>query len=87
MVKIDGAKVKLLREKQGLTQLYIATAVQVTTDTISRWENKRYPSIKKENGLNLAEALGVDLEYLLETVTDDSPQTVFTAAKTTIISK
>ncbi len=67
MVKIDGTKVRQLREQQGLTQLYVATAVQVTTDTISRWENKRYPSIKKENGLKLAEALGVELEDLLET--------------------
>lgn len=66
MVKVDGAKIKYLREKQGLTQLYIATAVHVTTDTISRWENKRYPSIKKENGLKLAEALNVDLNELLE---------------------
>ena len=46
MVKIDGARVRRLREQKGLTQLYVATAVQVTTDTISRWENKRYPSIK-----------------------------------------
>lgn len=66
MVKIDGAKVKRLREQQGLTQLYVATAVQVTTDTISRWENKRYPSVKKENCLRLAEALGVSLEEILE---------------------
>ncbi len=66
MVKIDGEKVKELREQQGLTQLYIATAVQVTTDTISRWENKRYPSIKKENGLKLAEALDVELADILE---------------------
>jgi len=73
MVNIDGAKVKLLRESQGLTQLYLATAVQVTTDTISRWENRRYPSIKKENGLNLAEALGVELEELLETTVDSPP--------------
>jgi len=66
MVKIDGAKIKRLREQQGLTQLYLATAVQVTTDTISRWENRRYPSIKKENGMKLAEALNVVLEDLLE---------------------
>ncbi len=65
MIKIDGAKIKSLREQQGLTQLYLATAVQVTTDTISRWENKRYPTIKKENGLKLAEALNVPLEELL----------------------
>lgn len=66
MVKIDGAQIKRLREEQGLTQLYLATAVQVTTDTISRWENRRYPSIKKENGIKLAEALNVKLEDLLE---------------------
>jgi transcriptional regulator with XRE-family HTH domain len=76
MVKIDGAKVRQLREEQGLTQLYVATAVQVTTDTISRWENKRYPSIKKENGLKLAEALGVPLESLLETTEPETPATI-----------
>lgn len=65
MVKVDGAKIKYLRESQGLTQLYLATAVQVTTDTISRWENKKYPTIKKENGVKLAEALNVTLEELL----------------------
>jgi transcriptional regulator with XRE-family HTH domain len=67
MIQIDGQKIKLLREQQGLTQLYLATAVDVTTDTISRWENKRYPSIKKENGLRLADALNVELEEILDT--------------------
>ena len=66
MVKIDGQKIKQLREQQGLTQLYLATAVEVTTDTISRWENRRYPSIKRENGIRLAQALNVPLEDLLE---------------------
>lgn len=66
MVKIDGSKVRSLRESKGLTQLYIATVVGVTTDTISRWENKRYPSIKEENGLKLAEALEVSLQQILE---------------------
>ena len=66
MVKIDGSKVRSLREAQGLTQLYMATVVGVTTDTISRWENKRYPSIKEENGLKLAEALEVTLDDILE---------------------
>ena len=67
MVRIDGGKVRHLREAKGLTQLYIATVVGVTTDTISRWENKRYPTIKQENGLNLAEALEVSLDDILET--------------------
>ena len=74
MVKIDGAKIKLLREQQGLTQLYLATSVEVTTDTISRWENRRYPSIKRDNGLKLAEALNVQLEDLLEDGTDDTQE-------------
>ena len=66
MVKIDGSKVKSLREAKALTQLYIATVVEVTTDTISRWENKRYPSVKEENALKLAEALEVSLDEILE---------------------
>ena len=66
IVHIDGAKIKQIREEQGLTQLYVATVVGVTVDTISRWENKRYPGIKKENGLKLAEALEVDLEELTD---------------------
>jgi transcriptional regulator with XRE-family HTH domain len=66
MVKIDGDKVRKLRESLELTQLYLATAVGVTTDTISRWENRRYPTIKKENALKLAEALEVSLEEILE---------------------
>jgi transcriptional regulator with XRE-family HTH domain len=66
MVRIDGDKVRKLRESLELTQLYLATAVGVTTDTISRWENRRYPTIKKENALKLAEALDVSLEEILE---------------------
>ncbi len=66
MVKIDGSKIRAIREEKGLTQLYVATAVEVTTDTVSRWENKRYPTIKKENGLKLAEALEVELSEILD---------------------
>jgi len=66
MVKIDGSTVRSLRESKNLTQLYIATVVGVTTDTISRWENKRYPSIKEENARKLAEALEVSLAEILE---------------------
>ncbi len=72
MVRIDGAKIKRLREGQGLTQLYLATAVEVTTDTISRWENRRYPTIKKENALKLAEALNVGLDDLLEAAEENT---------------
>jgi transcriptional regulator with XRE-family HTH domain len=78
MTRIDGKKIRRIREQKGLTQLYLATVVGVTTDTISRWENRRYPSIKQENGVKLAEALEVELEEILETNTtpdqDEAPE-------------
>lgn len=76
MVRIDGMKVRTLRETKGLTQLFLATSVGVTTDTISRWENKRYPTIKKENGLKLAEALEVELAMILEDEEAAEPETL-----------
>ena len=66
MASIDGEKVRQLREAKGLTQLYLATYVGVTTDTISRWENRRYPNIKQENAEKLAEALEVELDAIIE---------------------
>jgi|GEM_PF-181654 len=66
MVAINGAAIRRIREEKGLTQLYVATVVGVTTDTISRWENRRYPNIKKENALKLAEALESGLAEILE---------------------
>ena len=66
MVNIDGARIRRIREEKGLTQLYVATVVGVTTDTISRWENRRYPNIKKENALKLAEALEAQLADIID---------------------
>jgi transcriptional regulator with XRE-family HTH domain len=66
MVNIDGAKIRRIREEKGLTQLYVATVVGVTTDTISRWENRRYPTIKKENAVKLAEALEAPLADIID---------------------
>lgn len=60
-VLIDGDKIRQIRQNQGLTQLYVATSLGITTDTVSRWENKRSPSIKLENAEKLAEVLGVEL--------------------------
>ena len=65
-VNLDGTRVRTIREAKGLTQLYVATAVGVTTDTISRWENRRYPTVKRENALKLAEILEVDISDILE---------------------
>jgi len=64
-VAIDGAALKRIREEQKLTQLYVSKVVGVTTDTISRWENNRYPSMRRDNALKLAEALEVEIDALL----------------------
>ena len=64
-IDINGDKIRSVREQKGLTQLYLATVVGVTTDTISRWENRRYPAIKLDNAKKLAEALEILLEELL----------------------
>lgn len=74
-VSVDGNMARRIREEKKLTQLYVAKVVGVTTDTISRWENNRYPSIKRENALRLAEALEVAVEEILrrETAADAEP--------------
>ena len=65
VVAVDGSKVRSIREAKKLTQLYVANVVGVTTDTISRWENNRYPTIKRDNAEKLATALEVDLSLIL----------------------
>src|SRR6266545_5345999 len=65
VVAIDGVKIKAIREIKKLTQLYVASVVGVTTDTISRWENNRYPTIKRDNAEKLASALEVELADIL----------------------
>ncbi|NIQ96972.1 MAG: helix-turn-helix transcriptional regulator [Desulfuromonadales bacterium] len=64
-VCLDGSSVRRIREEKNFTQLYVAKVVGVTTDTISRWENNRYPTIKRSNAIRLAEALEVDLAAIL----------------------
>jgi transcriptional regulator with XRE-family HTH domain len=65
-VAIDGAAIRRLREEKRLTQFYIAKVVAVTTDTVSRWENNRYPTIRRDNALKLAEALEVEIDDILK---------------------
>jgi transcriptional regulator with XRE-family HTH domain len=65
-VAVDGNALRRIREEKRLTQLYVSKVVGVTTDTVSRWENNRYPTIRRENAVKLAEALEVDLEDILK---------------------
>ncbi len=74
-VRLDSKKIKAIREERGLTQLYVATVVGVTIDTISRWENKKYPSVKRENAIKLAQTLEVDVEEILEQDNQQSDNT------------
>ena len=71
-VCLDSTEVKRVRERLQLTQLYVSKIVGVTTDTISRWENNRYPTIRRENALKLAEALEVPLADLLLKPVEDA---------------
>jgi len=65
-VSIDGAAIRRIREEKRLTQLYVAKVVGVTTDTVSRWENNRYPTMRRDNALKLAEALEAELDEILK---------------------
>jgi len=65
-VSIDGESIRRIREEKRLTQLYVAKVVGVTTDTVSRWENNRYPTIRRDNAIKLAEALEVSLDEILK---------------------
>ena len=70
----------------SLTQLYVSKVVGVTTDTISRWENNRYPTIRRENALKLAEALEVQLaDILLKPVAEESAPAVTTREKSPFV--
>ncbi len=75
-VAIDGEAVRRIREEKRLTQLYVSKVVGVTTDTVSRWENNRYPTIRRDNALKLAEALEVTLTDILKQnpVTEESAE-------------
>ena len=64
-VRIDGGRVRSAREARGLTQLYVAEVVGVSVDTVSRWENNRTPTVRRENAEALAGALGVGLDEIL----------------------
>jgi transcriptional regulator with XRE-family HTH domain len=87
-VSIDGEAIRRTREEGKLTQLYVSKVVGVTTDTVSRWENNRYPTIRRDNALKLAEALEVELESILkreepstELLTEDLPLIVKSSAR------
>jgi transcriptional regulator with XRE-family HTH domain len=51
----------------------VAKVVGVTTDTVSRWENNRYPSIKRDNVSRLAEALDCSMTDIIRKEAEEIP--------------
>lgn len=85
-VCIDATEVKRIREGAQLTQLYVSKVVGVTTDMISRWENNRYPTIRRENALKLAEALEVHLDdILLKPIADESDAAIIPRKRSPLV--
>lgn len=69
MMKFDGAKMKLLREKAGLSQSGLAEKMGKQQSTIALWENGGYAP-KVTNSLKIAVALGVSMGDLY---TEETP--------------
>lgn len=66
-----GERIKSLREKANLKQLDLANAMQVTPQSVSKWERgENYPDIV--GLLKMAKILGVTTDYLLG-VADEKP--------------
>ena len=66
-----GQRIKELREKADLKQLDLANAMQVTPQSVSKWERgENYPDIV--GLLKMAKILGVTTDYLLG-VTEEKP--------------
>lgn len=66
-----GERIRQLREKSGLKQLDLANAMQVTPQSVSKWERgENYPDITVL--LKMAKIFGVTTDYLLG-VTDEKP--------------
>lgn len=60
-----GAKLREARLKEGLTQEYVAEAIQVSRQTISNWENERfYPDIVSV--IKLSDLYHISLDQLLK---------------------
>ncbi|MHB8765688.1 MAG: helix-turn-helix domain-containing protein, partial [Deferrisomatales bacterium] len=65
-LRLDGDRIRTLREDKGLTQLYVAEVAGVSVATVSRWENNRTPAVKRENAEALAQALEVEVDQILQ---------------------
>ena len=70
-----GNKIKQLRQKSGLTQNQLASALGVTAQAISKWENSvtmpditLLPQIAIEFGISIDELFDLTLEQKLDRI-------------------
>lgn len=60
----QGKRIKLAREKLGISQIELAKAIGVSNVTISNWEQDVH-GLRADNAEKLAKGLGVSAQYLL----------------------
>lgn len=84
--KVDGAKVRRLRDEEWLSQEELAQKAHVAIHTISRMETGKHPYPRRSTIFAVADALGVKPEELLrpennsgdahplDSPADDNPQ-------------
>lgn len=61
-----GDLIKKTRMEKGLTQEMLAEKVGVKKSAVAKWENGRVSEIKRSNLKNLADALGLNPNELLD---------------------
>ncbi|MDR0615189.1 MAG: helix-turn-helix domain-containing protein, partial [Synergistaceae bacterium] len=69
---VTGVRMKELRNKIGVTQAQLAEKLDVTNDTVSRWE-RGVLEIGRDSLLRLAAALDTSVAYLIGETEDSSP--------------
>ena len=67
-----GERVRLLREKSGMTQADLANLVDTDGNTVSRWERNKL-GVRSENLKKLAAALNTSITYLLGETDEPGP--------------
>ncbi|HBL36580.1 MAG TPA: XRE family transcriptional regulator [Firmicutes bacterium] len=73
-----GAKLRALREEQGLYQKDLAEKLELTQKTISNYENnERFPDQKTLH--KIADLFNVSLDYLLDRTTIRNPLEIVAA--------
>jgi transcriptional regulator with XRE-family HTH domain len=71
-----GGRVLKLRIKRGLNQKQLSEASGITQATISRIESGKVKELRSESLLRLARALGVTMEYLIDTDAKLTPKDI-----------